>query len=144
MENAAKALLIAGGVLISILVISFLVYFRSDLTADAERIYTIMSQSEISSFNQPYLVYDFRDDLTIQDVVSIINLAINNNQRDYTVEDIKVTLNGTNYENKTSEEIRSLLENGATNIQQSIYSCRVYTSSETGLVNQIAITENED
>ena len=52
MENASKALLIAGGVLIAILVASLGVYFARKISEQSERIYQQLEESEISDFNQ--------------------------------------------------------------------------------------------
>ena len=79
MENASKALLIAGGVLIGILVLTFFVYIYQQMTGDAQEIYTALDRPEVSNFNQKFLNYEGRDDLTIQEVVTIVNMAKDNN-----------------------------------------------------------------
>ena len=81
MDNAAKALLIAGGVLIAVLVASIGIYLMKNMGEDTARFYQMMEQSEISEFNEQFMKYDGREDLTMQEVVSIMNLARDNNKK---------------------------------------------------------------
>ena len=91
MENASKALLIAGAMLLLILVLTFSVYLVRRIGGQTSELYSDMEQSKIDEFNQKFFNYDGRgtkkdsegkwiNPLTIQDVVSIINLAKDNNQ----------------------------------------------------------------
>ncbi len=85
MENASKALLIAGGVLIAILVISVGAYLFLSASGVSENFDKSMSDSEIEKFNQKFekfekISYYENDELftnynTISDVVSAVNLA---------------------------------------------------------------------
>ena len=78
MENASKALLIAGGVLIAMVVASFGVYLYSVYHEHSERMLERMSEKEMSEFNAKFLAFEDRD-LTANEVVSIMNLVRNNN-----------------------------------------------------------------
>lgn len=89
MENASKALLIAGGVLIAILVMTVGVYFSRMIADHSARVYAQLEESRRTEFNQKFLNYDVNHrkedgssntDLNIQDVVTIVNLARNSNQ----------------------------------------------------------------
>lgn len=75
MENAAKALIIAGGVLIAILLASLFTYLSRTMADSTEPFYSMMSDNEIAEFNQRFLKYEGRTDLTVQDVATIINLV---------------------------------------------------------------------
>lgn len=79
MENASKALLIAGGVLITMIVASFGVYLYGVYHEHSENMLAAMSEKEISQFNAKFLVYEDRE-LTANDVVSIMNLVRDNNK----------------------------------------------------------------
>ena len=81
MDNAAKALLIAGGTLIAIVVASIGVYLMRNMAQGSERLYKMMDQTEIAEFNEQFMKYDGREDLTMQEVVTIMNLARENNRR---------------------------------------------------------------
>ena len=80
MENASKALLIAAGVLIGILLLTLFAYVYTKLRTDTSEIYSALNRPEISKFNQKFLNYEGRQDMTIQDVVTIVNLAKDNNE----------------------------------------------------------------
>ena len=93
MENASKALLIAGGVLLAILVLTLYMYIYTKMANDTSEIYSALNHPETSKFNQKFLNYEGRgtrvildaqgnstfDYLTIQDVVTIVNMAKDNN-----------------------------------------------------------------
>ena len=74
MENASKALLIAGGVLIAMIIASFGVYLYGVYRSHADTMLSAMSESEISEFNAKFTVFEGRD-LTINEVVSLKNLC---------------------------------------------------------------------
>lgn len=80
MENAAKALLIAGGVLITIVVVSIGTYLMKNMGEQTSRFYEIMEMSEVTKFNEQFFKYEGKD-LNMQDVVSIMNLARDNNKK---------------------------------------------------------------
>lgn len=77
MENASKALLMAGGVLIGIIILSVLVYaFRTGgnfaTTTD-----DVMNEASLAKFNSQFTMYEGKSNLTVHDVLSIMNLAEN-------------------------------------------------------------------
>lgn len=178
MENASKALLIAGGVLIAILVMTLGIYFSRMIADHSARVYAQLEESRRTEFNQKFLNYDINHrkedgssntDLTIQDVVTIVNLAQSSNisnglmkrNLDGTIEAIRpqgfnntwnsntwnninsyyvaVNCKGTYIEDKSESE----LNNGMTyEMKGNIlkYSCKVYINQNTGYVNYIEIT----
>lgn len=80
MENASKALIIAGGILISILIISLLVMFYDNI----KDLMNIEHNEDISEqaveFNKQYDVY-YRDNLYGSDLLSIANKVNDYNKR---------------------------------------------------------------
>lgn len=78
MENASKALIIAGGVLIGVLILSMFVYvFRS--AAKTNQSYDEkMAQEQLEAYNAGFEVYN-RDNNTIMDLLTVINLAYDTN-----------------------------------------------------------------
>lgn len=81
MENASKALLMAASVLIGVLLMSLMVYifyFSSSYTGKIEE---NMQAKNNYEFNVRFQVYDRRDDLTPQDILTIINLVKDINQK---------------------------------------------------------------
>ena len=75
MENATNALLIAGGILITIIVISLGVGLYTMFSNQAKEYSQIMDNTEIQKFNSSFDVYVGREDITAQEIVSVINLA---------------------------------------------------------------------
>lgn len=73
-ENASNALLMAGGVLIGILIISLgVIIFQA--SAQFARNYEVdREQIELTSFNSQFEKYN-KTDLTLQDIVTVANLA---------------------------------------------------------------------
>ncbi|MCI8273228.1 MAG: hypothetical protein HFJ55_03995 [Clostridia bacterium] len=101
MENATKALLIAAGVLMGILILSLGVFLYRSLSGYVETVQEDMEENALIKFNNQFLKYvnvpldsngnplkdtngniktDF--DITIQDVVTVANIAYENNKDD--------------------------------------------------------------
>lgn len=80
MESASKALLMAGGVLIAILIIALLVYSFGTMGGyfDTENKEELAKQLKV--FNDQYEVYN-RKLLRGVDVISVINKVLDNNQK---------------------------------------------------------------
>ena len=78
MENAAKALIIAGGILLALMIITFSIYMidnvRTIRNAEAEK----LEQEQLQKFNQEYEVYN-KQVMYGGDVISVINKIKNNN-----------------------------------------------------------------
>lgn len=81
MENASKALLIAGGVLLAIMIISLGVYLFANFGGVTAQIGKNIEESQISKFNSQFTTNEGKDNVTIYDVVSMANLATQNNQQ---------------------------------------------------------------
>ena len=75
MENASKALLIAGGILISMLVISIGVYLFANYRGLATSHEQTMQADEIREFNVNFEKFEGRTDITIQEIVTLANFA---------------------------------------------------------------------
>ena len=98
MENASKALLMAAGILIGILVLSLGIYMFVYFSGETKRVYNQVQADQINQFNSEYSSLEGKSDVTIYDVISIARRAREfNKQNDLKVGDynyIKVTLNG--------------------------------------------------
>lgn len=82
MENASKALLMAAGVLMGVLVLSLIVYIYATFSDTTQKNMEQMKLNELNAFNSKYLAYDGKSDLTYYDVVSIVTMALNDNKAD--------------------------------------------------------------
>lgn len=116
MENASKALLMAAGVLIGVLILSLAVFLFMDFGATSKGIYSEVQSNQLTQYNAQYTVYSGRTDITVYEIVSVINLAKQNNQdyKDYSNFEndyqVVVKVSGTDYTQKDSNEVQNLLE----------------------------------
>lgn len=149
MENASKALLIAGGVLIAILLLTLFAYLFGQMAESTSNIYDTLNQSEIAEFNQQFFNYEGRGlgslvdkPLTIQDVATLINLAQDNNQNKKFPTTIAIYLGsvgGTNL--AETQNYFEWLKNNQT--LDTKYNCRqVHVKTETLLVDYILIEQH--
>ena len=79
MENASKALIMAGTILISIMVVSLGVYIINMFGEYTSRQEQERANQQIAEFNAQFLKYENRKDITAQDIVTVANLAKANN-----------------------------------------------------------------
>jgi len=75
MENATHALLIAGGVLLAILIIAIGMNIFITYSGSAESMSEKWNMAEISSYNSDFISYMDRNDVTAQEIVSLVNLS---------------------------------------------------------------------
>ena len=80
MENASKALIMAGGVLIGVLIISLAVYLFVSFGQTSAEINSQNAQKQINQFNSQFTSYEGNNQLTIHDVVTVANFAMENNK----------------------------------------------------------------
>ena len=78
MENASNALIIAGGILIGVLILSLAVYLFANFGTASAEIHKQKDMNEINKFNTQFTSYEGKE-CTVHDIVSVANLAINNN-----------------------------------------------------------------
>lgn len=78
MEEASKALVMAAGVLIGVMVLTLAIYMFSYFGSALEEIMQKHADNKLLQFNTQFTIYENRE-LTIQDVVSIATLAKENN-----------------------------------------------------------------
>lgn len=89
MENASKALMIAGGILLAILTLTLVVYMMTAVTSmgDAQDAKTLAQQK--TTFNKEYEAYNKRR-MYGTDVITVINKAADNNLKGENSVDIEV------------------------------------------------------
>ena len=75
MENATKALLIAGGILIAIIILTIGITLYTLYSKQAKEYNQIITTTEIQKFNSKFDVYVGREDITAQEIASVVNLA---------------------------------------------------------------------
>lgn len=126
MENASRALLMAGGILLGILILSLMVTLFAS-SSSLSKTYDESKQSEaIQKFNANFTQYLGEDRLTIHEVVTICNFA--------DINDVSVTTG-----RKTNEDIKSIVasySNDESTIQK--YTLKINSYSEEGYINSIS------
>lgn len=162
MENASKALIMAAGVLIGILVLSLGVYLFASFGNTSIQIHEENEANELNKFNSQFTVYQGRTDLTIYDILTVANYASENNKYyglDKTNRGNEATFYvGVKLDGKYIEELNTkdqtykiesftneLNVNSKIELEKKLYKCRnkdVKISSITGRVYQIIFTQN--
>lgn len=99
MENASKALMMAGGVLIGVLIISLAVYLFADFGSRSASINAQNTEKQLAAFNSKFTSYqDFKDkdgnwQITIYNIITLKGYATeNNNNYEDTEEKIDVKI----------------------------------------------------
>lgn len=80
MENASKALLMAASVLIGLLIISLAVYLFITFGTQSAQMHRQIDENRLGEFNSQFTSYEGKDGLTIYDVITVANLATENNR----------------------------------------------------------------
>lgn len=154
MENASKALLMAGEVLIGIIIISIFVWMFGKVQNVTEAYDETLAQREIIAFNNEYMKYVTNNTdenatyIYAEDVVTIVNHARDwNDTTPNSDELIKVTINtGTDIITATDgnfngvEFIEKYKLRDIPTAPQYKFSCTVTLSEKTGKVNTVTIT----
>ena len=77
MENASQAILIAGGVLITMIVASIMTITFSRMSETSERFNRQFTAGQTRSFNAEFQQFDGRDNISIQEIVSLVKYVQN-------------------------------------------------------------------
>lgn len=124
MENATKALLLAAGVLITIIVITLGVTLYSTFSNQTRGYSQVISNNQVQKFNSRFIVFLGRKDITALEVVTAINLG-----KEYNVD---ILLDREEFTN--SEEF--LKSNG-----DNVYECKIITFDSEGKIKQLKFTK---
>lgn len=143
MENASKALLMAGGVLIAILILSLGVYLFTTSRQLGTAYEGALEENEIKKFNSNFTKFEARKDITAQEIITTINLCkeyeanygittnivISNAPESWTVNKINTKQNG---------EINFIK---ACNNDNCTFSCSIAYNNITGLIDKVIFTK---
>lgn len=168
MENASKALLMAAGVLIGILILSLAVFLFANFGAASAEAHKQNEENQIQQFNVQFTAYQGRKDITIHDIVTVVNLAKSNNQSfgltEQTENNYYITVsaqglgqgnkNKYKMENLSSQDLDDLVKeelehlvnrddgNGNTYSGLPTYSCNVTINQNTRRVSAVNFERN--
>ncbi len=109
MENASKALIMAGEIVIAILVIGLIVYINVLFGNFSASMNSKISESKIAEFNNNFYIYSGRYNITAPEIATIINFAKqtndNNNLSRTNVENsvyyVDITIDGKDFFNSS-------------------------------------------
>ena len=156
MENASKALLIAGGVLIAILILSIGVYLFATYGQIGETYEQNLTSGEIKKFNSNFIKFEGRDNIKAQEIVTLYKFIKSYNEKNdinistsiatLEVEGTSVKILSTSTAYLSEENLVEFIEqysNKDTNPYQIIYfECTQLKYNEnTGMVNKIVFKE---
>ena len=149
MENATKALYIAAGVLIGIMILSLAVMLFSSLQSYVEEYKNQIEFNNLNAFNSRYQKYVDDDvTVTIQDVVTVAGMAYEDNSS-FNIEPtewqdisesslyVGVFLDGNRIDQTIKEDMQSLL----TDNTESRYRCTVEYNS-IGRIHVVSFYKN--
>ena len=134
MENASKALIIAGAILISILLISIGIMIFNSSSGLFDSAKTNMSDQEKTMFNQKFTMYESTNasGSQVRDIIRAVKT--NNANKD----NATVTINGAKIEGNTDASVMPNTSNN-TIVTTTRYTVKCETDSSTGLVKNIVI-----
>lgn len=142
MENASKALIIAGAILLSILIISLGIAIFNQASGVVNN--NAMNEVEISSFNQKFTQYE-GSNVKGSQINALLNQVIQNNvtYQDDTSKQVKIapkTLSATNWQGAipTGGVVTKSSETGKA-MTGKTYKVTCSTDEKTGLVNNVEI-----
>ena len=132
MENASKALLIAGGILIAILIVTVAVFLFANYSSIGESYDQTVQTNEVQKFNENFTRYEGRENITIQEIVTLYNFV-----KDYELKTgVKVTINGISGL-KLDEPANAIRNN-----QTQLFKVTKIEYDNTGVVNKITFSKS--
>lgn len=146
MENETKALLIAAGVMIGVILISLFTYFYSNAISMQSTYETTLETNRINKINTAFTKYNGRKDLTAQDIVTIYNLAQEYKQTDGI--NIRIKKDNSEIQIAESSSIEDFINQNSTGTRDDnskyIKHYQATVKLENGLVNEVDFIEVEE
>lgn len=145
MENASKALILAGEILLGVLLLTLLVVVMRAMGIFSESVNKNIDEKTVSEFNTQFEVYVGRKNLTAQDIISMGNLAKSYNLTDEgTNNKITVKVNGVeskyiNLQNLTDEQSYDFIKKYSVDNKNQFECIGVEYSKNTKKVNLVKI-----
>lgn len=155
MENASKALIIAGGILVGLIIIGLLVIVLTNVGAFNKGAEEIKQSEQIAAFNKQFESYN-KQILRGAEVATVINKIRNNNKTfedniDYQIkwkiileEDAFVPLTKGEYNENNYKRYKEVTENASqfTKFKELYFKCtKMEYNSKTGRVENIEFTK---
>lgn len=150
MENASKALIMAGGILIAVIIMTIGVYVFATFGGSSKDIQEQLNSRNLAEFNNNFTKFQGSKEITIHDIISLANFAIQYN------EDMGLNYNDNSYihvcikdldlskDLSDKKKIELLESSNSTNGEKiKYYECKkIEYDYDTKRVNRIVFTEN--
>ena len=149
MENASKALLMAGGVLIGILILSLAAYLFVDFGSTSAEIHRQNEEKQITEFNSKFTSYEGYYtvaeqgnkiwQITIYDIITLVGYAKENNKYYEEVNDEKIDVKIGSHSALNDSDIDLINNYGYADDQGTLkkYMCYNIGYNSRGKVNSI-------
>ena len=136
MENASKALVIAAGILLTLLIVSLAIYVYTSISNVSKREAEILTAEELSEFNMQFESFN-KSSMYGTDIITVINKAIANNKK-HPNQTIEITLTTTEdfFSTETYFELDSLgnyVRRDDKSTEQLVLETGTYTITDTKL-----------
>lgn len=150
MENASKALIIAGEVLIGVLLLTLMVVVFHAMGIFSQTVNDNIAEKNIAQFNAQFLGFEGRKNLTAQDVVTMGNLARDYNKteegqnanRQIKVQVMGVDSKYANIHQLTDEQTYQFMQEYGINKKASFTCIQMTYQEATGQIYRIGIKLN--
>lgn len=156
MENASKALLMAGGILIAMLILAMGVTLFATYSGIIGSYDQTQEANEITKFNSNFIKFVGRKDITAQEIVTLANFVRYYNEQNGT--NIKIKADGKELEKKEEDLLQFIKDystkdatdvSGKAVVKILEFSCidqgdtkAIDYNASTGRVNSITFTKN--
>lgn len=162
MENASKALIMSASVLIGVVIMSLAAYLYTNFSRSVSEMNNQLEEGQLQQFNNQFTSYEAKGkNLTIYDVITVTNMAKENNKNyqitEQTDNNFYITVKFKNTEKMELKTENDLVTNFLNNASELIevkdeitgaekqelkkYQCKVYINSNTDRVNKIIFFE---
>ena len=142
MENASKALMMAGAVLVTIILISMVMFYFNKVKDISSAASAHSYNEQVEAFNR-FFVYS-KPDLGAKvygsDAYNIIGKAIDINSNEWSLGKIEIEFLGSNYTNYSQEQIKTRFYKNDKAIMDDKFAYNYTINASNGLVNKITFT----
>lgn len=141
MDNASKALVMAGALFIAVMLISLTIYMVGELRYYAEASSTQALASQREAFNRFFIYNELSNNQPIKgsDVYNIICKAIDINEG-WSEQKIEIIYLGSDYSNKSASEINEMFMHNDKELLKQNFHYEYKISQITGLISQVIFT----
>ena len=146
MENATKALLMAAGILIGVLILSLVAYLYTSFSTTAAEVNQRNERQQLVQFNTQFTTYLGNNNLSIYDIITATNTAKENNSEYQNVNNyssyyqITVYLDSDRLDDETQEQLEARIKAEVNSLKR--YECtNILYHEASGRVSRITFRQ---